>query len=186
MVDFAELKSRLRISDAIEFLGLQGKWQGAQFRSACTCKPDDDRILVVNKVKQAFFCHSYGKGGDLIAMVAHVKNIGMYQAANELAQRFPNGEVKADRPQNRESRNQPAPTFDAEKYFADLNPHAPELESLGLDLNVIAEFGGLCTKGVLRGTLALALRRPDGSVFGYVGLPLDAPVKWPAIFKQTK
>ncbi len=185
-LDFAELKSRIRIEDAILVLGLKGKWQGAQFRSACTCKPDDDRILVVNKIKQAFYCHNERKGGDAIGLLAHVRGIGMYEAAKELAQRFPAGDVQATAPQSRETREPTRAPFDPEKYFADLNPHDPALEPLGLDLNVIANFGGFCTKGVLRGTLALALRRPDGTTFAFVGLPLDGSVKFPAIFKKTK
>jgi hypothetical protein len=105
----------------------------------------------------------------------HIRDCGLREAAQALSDHFMDSVPARDRtpPQSRERRSQPPPTFDAQKYFDELNPHAPELEPMGLDFNLVAELGGLASKGVLRDHLALALRKRDGETVCYVGVPED-------------
>lgn len=94
-VDFPALKAALTIDKMIKFLDLKGKWeQSGDFRCACPrCKPEGDRQLALGKSKKgedAFTCwiSSPRAQGDLIYLVAHVKDIKQIDAARLLRDTF--------------------------------------------------------------------------------------------------
>ena len=82
-IDFQELKKSVAIEDAVSVLGLALKQSAGQLRGACpVCKTGSDRSLVITPAKQAFYCFGSGQGGDVIALVAHVKACTMKEAAD--------------------------------------------------------------------------------------------------------
>ena len=84
-IDFGELKERVRIEDAIPKLGLHLKQRNGQWRGPCpVCQTGGDRALVVTPAKQAFYCFGGKTGGDVIALVAHIRDCGMKEAADFL------------------------------------------------------------------------------------------------------
>jgi DNA primase len=62
-----------------------------QYRGPCpVCKQGGDRALAINSGKQSYYCFSQRKGGDLIALVAHVRGMTQKDAAAYLDQQFGN------------------------------------------------------------------------------------------------
>jgi DNA primase len=85
-IDFAALKAAVKLDQAAQTLGLELKQEGSQFRTACpACKSGGDRAIVLTPAKGLFYCFSAKKGGDCIALAAHVMGVGNNDAANFLA-----------------------------------------------------------------------------------------------------
>jgi hypothetical protein len=64
-VDFAELKTRVSIEQAMQMLALSLTLHGAQYRGACpTCKTGGDRALIVTPAKGLFYCFAAKIGGE--------------------------------------------------------------------------------------------------------------------------
>lgn len=85
-IDFAALKEALTIEQVATILGLQMTPAGNQLRSCCpACKSTGGRELVVTPSKGAFYCFSEKKGGDLIALAAHIRGESVKDAAVFLA-----------------------------------------------------------------------------------------------------
>ena len=73
-VDFKVVKETVSAEKAVQLLGLVMRKHGDQLRSACpACKSGGDRALTVNLNKNAYYCFAEGKGGDVIALAAHVR-----------------------------------------------------------------------------------------------------------------
>ena len=71
-IDFAALKDRVPIEDAIRKLDLDLKERNGQWRGPCpACKSGGERALVITPAKQAFYCFGAKTGGDVIALAAH-------------------------------------------------------------------------------------------------------------------
>ena len=130
-IDYAELKTRVSIHDAIQKLGLELKPAGHQLRGFCPqCKAGGDRALVITPDKSLFYCFNAKTGGDQIALVAHLKEMKTNEAANWLAGTVPqNNKTKAA-----STTSPPAPPakagFDPEKYAERLDPSHAALEPL--------------------------------------------------------
>jgi DNA primase len=92
-VDYAAIKAAYTFEQAVRFLGLSVERSGEQLRCACpTCKTGGPRGLAITPGK-GFYCFGAKKGGDVIALVAHIKGIGQKDAAQliqeELVQLVP-------------------------------------------------------------------------------------------------
>lgn len=93
-LDFNEIKQTVSMEKAVAFLGLvvtRRESGGTQLRCACPrCKPDGERELSISTTKNLFTCFASKPSarGDVIAMVAHVKDIGQREAAELLHAAF--------------------------------------------------------------------------------------------------
>lgn len=176
-VDFAALKERVSLHQGMQMLGLNLKQSGAQYRGACPIHGGGDRTLVVTPGK-GFYCFSEKKGGDVIQLVAHVKQIGNREAAEEIDRHFgislttPKPQaapIKPPAPQAREQKH----GFDPAAYAARLDPAAEALNAVGLAPETYKAFGaGYASGGVNRGRLALPLHDREGTCIGYFGRTL--------------
>jgi DNA primase len=87
-LDFTEIKATVSLEKAAEFAGLKLTRDKDAYRCACPqCLKGGDRGLVITPGK-GFYCFGVKKGGDVIAMVAHVKDIGQREAAELLHKQF--------------------------------------------------------------------------------------------------
>jgi len=87
-IDFAAIKAAVSLQKAAEFLGLELKPSAGAFRCACPqCEKGGDRGLVITPGK-GFYCFGVKKGGDVISLVAHVRDIGQREAAEQLFTAF--------------------------------------------------------------------------------------------------
>jgi DNA primase len=179
-VDFAELKTRVSIEQAMQMLGLNLTLHGSQHRGACpACKTGGDRALIVTPAKGLFYCFAKKSGGDAIALTAHIRGIGVKDAAEELSRAFgtvQNGtstvsKSRATAPQAQEARKQPA--FDPEAYAARLDASHASLAPLGLSAETLKTWkAGHASSGTNRGRLAIALHDREGNILGFAGRSL--------------
>lgn len=171
-IDFAEIKQRVSVLDAIRLLGLQMRQNGSQYRGACpACKSGGDRALAVNTDKASYFCFAQNKGGDVIAFAAHIRGGSQREAAVFLsgdapeAKTTPSPTVKAE-PDGRRDALQPI------DYLETAHPVA---EMLGLSAATLdAIGGGFKKKGTMPGRLLIPLRMADGTLVGYLGIATKA------------
>jgi DNA primase len=181
-VDFAELKTRVSIEQAMQMLGLNLTLHGTQYRGACpVCKTGGDRALIVTPAKGLFYCFAAKIGGDLIALTAHIRGTAVKAAADELNRAFgtvqnSTGTVSKSRatvPQAQEARKQPA--FDPEAYAARLDATHASLAPLGISAETLKAWkAGYSNAGTNRGRLAIALHDRNGNVLGFAGRSLNA------------
>ena len=121
-IDFAELKQRVTIEQAAEWLGLQVKKSGGQLRGVCpVCKDGGDRALVITPAKGLYYCFGKcRKGGDAISLAASVQGCGLREAAAFLAEKAggPNTSDstrhKSPQPRTEEGRLKPLDYLQAE------------------------------------------------------------------------
>jgi DNA primase len=173
-IDFAELKDRLSIEDAIPRLKLTLKERNGQWRGPCpVCNSGGDRALVITPAKQAFYCFGAKVGGDVIALAAHIRDCGMKEAADYLAR---NSTVS--RGNNTSSRNS-SRTVPEERTkeavrslqpLTYLQPAHSAVQALGLEEATCQAFGaGYAPKGIMRGRLAIPIHDWNGDLLAYCG-----------------
>jgi DNA primase len=180
-IDFAALKEAHSIESIAGMLGLDVKRNARQLRGPCpACKAGGPRALAINLDRSVYYCFADGKGGDSIALAAHVRGIGPRQAAELIADTLGNpSRSKAPTP----SSTAPSPGDrenaagavreggDAFAPLAYLDPAHEAVEMLGLDAQTASALGiGYAPKGILRGTIAVPVRLPDGTLAGYIGI----------------
>ncbi len=167
-VDFNELKERVSFGQTIDLLGIQMKKSGAQWRGACpACKKGGDRALVVTDSK-AFFCFSAHKGGDQIALVAHVRNCSVKEAAQFLSEGTASSETVPPTVPKEGSGDEVRKALAPLAY---LEPSHEAVIALGFDPIVAARLGiGYAPKGLCRGRVAVPIRDEQGNLLGYIGL----------------
>ncbi len=160
-VDFAALKERVPIADAVRFLGLKLRQRHDQLRGPCpACNSGGDRALVITPAKQAFYCFGGRTGGDIIALVAHVRGTDMKDAAAFLQAQTggsSSGPTGHSSPEERVKgdTNQGARVLKPLTY---LEPDHVLVRALCLDAETCTAFGaGYAPKGILRGRLAIPI-----------------------------
>jgi len=171
MVNFNEVKEKVSFPDALKMLGLELTEKEGVYRGRCpACNAGGDRCLVVTPPK-GFYCFHKKQGGDVIALAAHIKGIEVKQAAEFLVGKPAEGS------------KDPALNAKGLKPLDYLDPtHEKVLE---LVTEETARFLGLgwANKGIMRGTVAVPLHDPDGTLIAYVGL--EEPYRLPSGFSRT-
>jgi hypothetical protein len=184
-VDFPAIKEAIDMEMAIEFLGLHisGQDNPNQVRAPCpACKRGGDRALSISTEKNVFTCmaakHAGQRtGSDVIALVAHVRGVGMREAGELLQEQFLTAtdtrtatrtSTSSQRREPQENKKAPATPGLTPLDYLD---HAHEaVEALGLSADDAERLGaGYAGKGVLRGLVAIPLRTEDGLLVGYLG-----------------
>ncbi len=173
-VDFAAVKEAVSFSDAIELLDLKLRQSGNQWRGFCpTCKGSNERALVITDGR-GFYCFSDHKGGDVIALAAHVLNLGVKQAAQELAERAGIVQVPSTRTRNSTRSTVPEGEGEAGSKLSPLSYLEPDHEAvvaIGFDPEWCKTYGvGYAPRGVVRGSVAVPFRDERGVLLGYLGV----------------
>ncbi|MGO8866408.1 MAG: CHC2 zinc finger domain-containing protein [Alphaproteobacteria bacterium] len=186
IVDFAEIKQKVSIERLPPVLGLQLQQYGLSWRGPCpACKQGGDRALAVTPHKKAFYCFAWKRGGDAIALAAHVKGMSQRDAAIFIAEQFHLDEAgkattanagtssrnSSPEPQARMAAVAPKPALQPLSY---LDPVHPSLQALGVSPDTAIAFeSGYAGRGVLRGRFAVPIRTPDGTLLAYVGIAVS-------------
>lgn len=87
MVDFALIKACVSIEHIAHMHKLVLKGKGPQKRDECSVC-GGDRTLAINTDKQMYYCFPTKKGGDAIALHAHLTGKTQKEAAEDLSFRF--------------------------------------------------------------------------------------------------
>lgn len=169
---FEEIKASNPIADVAERLGLNLNKSGKSLRGKCpVCASDGDRNLVITPEKNVYFCFTEGKGGDVIALAAHVKGIGVKQAAEWLQG------SDSQNAKEKTTKGEPSEGFKPLEY---LQPDHEAVLALGFEPGDAERLGiGYCPRGILRGKVAIPVRLANGKLAGYVGVTEVAlPPAW--------
>lgn len=174
-IDFAALKERIRIEQVVSMLGLTMRQKGDQWRGECpTCKNGGPRALAVNTTKQSYFCFSQGKGGDLIALCAHIRAVDAKEAAQTIDGHF-GGQTSPTTQNKAASATVPdrSPQPQEPRALRPLDYLAQEhelVQALGVSRETCEAFGaGYAPKGIMRGRLAIPVHSRDGVLLAYCG-----------------
>jgi len=176
-VDFQALKARVRIEQTIPLLGLRLRQYGDQYRGPCpVCKQGGDRGLAINSAKQSYYCFSQRKGGDLIALVAHIRSMTQKDAAAYLDQQFSdNAQSHSDTVHS--SRNSSASSTvqrDRELKPLDYLVFNETIDGLGLSEATCKAWGaGYAPKGIMGGRFAVPVHDRAGVLLAYVGVAVS-------------
>lgn len=172
-IDFEEVKKKLSLEDAISFLDLSLKQSGNQWRGKChACESTNDRALVITRGK-GFYCFSARKGGDVIALVAHIRGVAVKEAAEQIAEHVGmvqaprNGTVPETVPGSVGGKDKGDRTLQPLAY---LEPDHESVRALGLSKETCEHFGaGYAPKGIMRGRLAIPIHDLAGDLVAYCG-----------------
>ena len=191
-VSFAEVKRAVSMEAVLSryevLAGLSPK--GANLVGACPfCKTGSARQFQVSLAKNAWYCFGCKQGGNVLDFVAKKENLSLFAAALALDERFElglaGGAPRADPP----SLGAAPPAAHAETLPAEnppltftlktLDPLHLSLAGLELQPSTIERFGaGYCTKGLLKGRLAIPVYNRGGELVAYAGLAVgedDSP-----------
>jgi len=188
-LDFKAIKVRVSFQDALSFLGVDSpsfNEEKQEYRLPCpACNAGSDRAVSISIEKQSFICHAKNvekkPSGDVIALVAHFKDIGMYQSAKLLDENFlervSHGAGSGTEPTvKKESKG-----FDPEQYAQSLDNSAEALKPFGLSPELVENIGwmGVCKKGINAGKLVFPLRGEFGEFIDFIGVDsATVPKKW--------
>lgn len=168
-VDFAALKEAVSIEQVVGLLGLEMKQTGNQLRGPCPqCETGGDRALVITPEKGVYYCFSDQKGGDMIALAGHIEGLAMKDAAVFIDNALTVPEEKVAKETSSNKKLQPL----------NLDFNHELVSAIGLDPTAAEAMGiGYCSKGVMKGTVAIPVRDESGELLHYVGV--DTPVTLP-------
>lgn len=180
-IDFAELKSRVSIQQVAVLLGLTLKPDPKhenQWRGRCP-RCEKDRVLSINATK-GFRCFAGDVKGDIINLVAHIKDVRLKEAAQFIAENTgvyqKAAPVKDVTPEGRPAK----PVPDTLAKVRDYLWHEHEsVQSLGLDPDTARKLGlGYKPKGVFSGAVVLPLYDREGNLVSYCAFK-DGGLKFP-------
>ena len=171
-IDFALLKDSVSLEDGIRMLNLQMEQNNNQYRGECpVCEGGDQRTLVITPAK-GWFCNKAKTGGDVISLVAHVKQISVKESAQYLAGSLEPRESKPE---------EPSKQFDPEKYAQGLDCSEEALQPFGVTPELCEKVGwmGISSKGINKGKLVFPLRGEFGEFIDFIGVEnVAVPKKW--------
>ncbi|WP_170162557.1 CHC2 zinc finger domain-containing protein [Methylocystis hirsuta] len=173
-LSFSELKERVNIEQVLPLIGITLKRHQAQLRGVCPiCKEGGDRALVVTPAKGLYYC--FGKcrtGGDMISLVARVKDCSVREAAEFIAERMgiTGSRSKAEATVPRDSSPQPLSGKEGLKPLEYLQPSHEAVQALGVAAETCEHFAaGFAPKGMMRGRLAIPIHDRAGALLAYCG-----------------
>lgn len=173
-LSFTALKERIPIEQVLPLIGISLNRHQAQLRGVCPiCKDGGDRAFVVTPAKGLYYC--FGKcrsGGDMLTLVARVKNFSVREAAEFVAERMGMTGLRpgADATVPRDSSPQPLSGKEGLKPLEYLQTSHEAVQSLGVTAETCERFGaGYAPKGIMRGRLAIPIHDRTGTLLAYCG-----------------
>jgi hypothetical protein len=189
-VDFDDLKQRFNIEQVAQLLGLTLTQRSDQLRGECpACKSGRNSLSITpgyhNKDGSvgAFYCFAKRESGDLVQLIAHVRDTDVHSAAKWLDGNSRNSTRSPDRGTVHRT--------DGERGFKPLDYLEPEHEAITMGIGMSPEIAkqigcGYAPKGIHRGLVAVACFDFDAAIaagvpiVGYIGI---TEANLPANFK---
>ena len=171
-LDFNEIKAANPIDEVAHRLGIQLNKSGSSLRGRClVCESTDDRNMAITPAKGVFYCFTWGKGDDVIALVSHTLGIGTKEAAEWLS--------SPSTAKEKHTKGE-APSEGGFKPLDYLQSDHEAVVALGFEPGDADRLGiGFAPRGILKGKVAIPVRLANGKLAGYVGLTeCQLPPKW--------
>lgn len=193
-IDFAELKRQVSITDVLARYGildgLREKKPGKLVGSCPIHGGKNGTSFNVDSGKNVFHCFSQCGGGNVLDLVMKLEDCSIREAGEKLSDWF---ELRFDRrggiaktaKRRPEPRSATAPDNSGrsdvsrvnpplERPLQGLNHDHPYLVERGLTVPTIKEFGvGHCTRGLMRGRIAIPIHDEHGILVAYAGRAVD-------------
>lgn len=194
-IDFAELKHQVSIRDILErygFLdGLREKKPGRLVGACPIHGGKNGTSFNVDTAKNVFHCFSECGGGNILDLVMKLEDCSIREAGEKLSDWFelhfdrrggiaksakrrpkPQGNTTASHNSGRGNASSVNPPL--ERSLKNLKQDHPYLVERGLTVPTIKEFGiGYCTRGLMRGRIAIPIHNEVGELVAYAGRAVD-------------
>jgi hypothetical protein len=180
---FSDVKENVSIFQAAEYLGLKlvkSQPNGERRYKCPVCETKDPDPLCIGD--ESFTCYGTGKKphGDVIALVAHCKQISQTEAAKLLAKHFLATPTRASatKPEAKADGEGRPGERSGDTGIRSLEFHQwehPVMDMLNLPANVLRAIGGgIAQEDELNDRICIPLRTPDGKLIGYQGIATRA------------
>lgn len=173
-LSFVEIKERVNIEQVLPLVGLTLKRYQSQLRGVCPiCKEGGDRAFVVTPAKGLYYCFGKcGTGGDMLSLVANVKQCSVREAAEFIAARTGITGKRSGDNSTAPGGGSPQPLSGKEglKPLEYLQASHEAVQALGVRPETCEHFGaGFAPKGIMRGRLAIPIHDMAGTLLAYCG-----------------
>jgi DNA primase len=195
-IDFTALKHNVSIEDVLARYGMLGGLQEKKpGRLVGPCPIHGGKngtSFNVDVEKNVFHCFSECGGGNVLDLVMKVEKCSIREAGEKLSDWF---DLKFERPRRAagskstvpattpvaptpspppRQKDDSAPNPPLERALKDLNHDHPYLATRGLTIPTIKAFGiGHCTRGLMRGRIAIPIHDQMGTLVAYAGRAVD-------------
>jgi DNA primase len=190
-IDFKELRSRLNFEEVLRHYKVEVKRKGNQHHGFCPLPNHSGKknspSFSAQLEKGIFQCFGCGAKGNILDFAALMENANpkdgaaLHKIAADLQKRFcpelgskPKGKI-ANQPEAKQKIEMPV-VVNAPLNFdlKELNYEHPYLFNRGFSKETIEHFGlGFCSRGMLKGRIAIPLHDHEGKLVGYVGRVVD-------------
>jgi DNA primase len=192
-IDFSALKRQVSIKDVLARYGLLGGLQEKKpGRLVGPCPIHGGKngtSFNVDLDKNVFHCFSDCGGGNVLDLVMRIDGCSIRDAGEKLADWFELKFERTKRPGNlrppsttgtpapettRAPTREHAPNPPLERPLRDLNPDHAYLRARGLTIPTVKAFEiGYCTRGLMRGRIAIPIHDESGTLLAYAGRAVD-------------
>ncbi len=195
-IDFKALRAKLDFEQVLRHYGVEVKRKGNQHQGFCPLPNHNGKknspSFSANLEKGIFQCFGCGAKGNVLEFAAMMEKAdpkdgaALHKVAAELQKRFcpetgdvASAETKkavAKKPEKTEPKNELPVVINPPLGFElkDLDAEHPYLLSRGFTPETIQHFGlGFCSRGLLKGRVAIPLHDVAGALVGYAGRVVD-------------
>jgi len=195
-IDFTALKREVSMRDVLAryglFDGLREKKPGKLVGACPIHGGKNGTSFNVDTEKNVFHCFSQCGGGNILDLVMKIEQCSIREAGEKLADWFglkferqrrgatpevaTSAEPKEATASHTSARDEaPGVNPPLERPLKDLNADHPYLVTRGLTVPTIKTFGiGFCTRGLMRGRIAIPIHDERGELVAYAGRAIDA------------
>lgn len=191
-VDFKAIREAASFEDVLARYGIEGKREGREVLIRCPFHDDEKPSCRVNVEKKVFHCFACDAKGNVLDFVALKEDVPLKRAAELVADWFNLGGAVKTAPKGRSSPKTGKETGGGEKkappkavsaaaapenkpltFVLQLDPDHPYLKERGVSPDVAKTFDlGYCSRGVMRGRIAIPIHDAEGRLVAYLG-------RWP-------
>ena len=195
-IDFTALKRQVSIKDVLSRYGLlTGLHEKKPGRLVGPCPIHGGKngtSFNVDLEKNVFHCFSQCGGGNVLDLVMKIEGCAIREAGEKLADWFGLSWTRRRNGEQKPVATNPTPPKPAtpahtserngagranpplERPLTGLNPDHPYLVERGLTVPTIRTFGiGYCTRGLMRGRIAIPIHDEYGDLVAYAGRAVD-------------
>jgi DNA primase len=192
-IDFKELRSKLDFGEVLKHYGVEVRRKGNQHHGFCPLPNHQGKrnspSFSANLEKGIFQCFGCGAKGNLLDFAVLMSkgnpkdSTALRKAAAELQARFcpaNDGKLKKETVEKRQPKAEPKSGSPAivnaplDFELKGLDPDHPYLLDRGFTTETVRHFGlGHCSRGFLKGRVAVPLHDADAKLIGYAGRIVD-------------